>query len=144
RPAVSNASSVGWLCLWVLFLDLHFECSCVKFVNTAGCRSCSLASLPSSKINEPKLMIVPVSFVTGVTGLVGGELLQRLLKSRPDRQAIILARTPAKVTRLGENKRVTVVEGDLTKPRLGLNYSARRRIRNEVTEIVHCGAQTRF
>ena len=89
-------------------------------------------------------MNVPVSFLTGVTGLVGGELLQTLLSSNPNRRVIILARDPNKISPLGANSQITVVEGDLTKPRLGLTFSARRQIKNEVTEVIHCGAQTRF
>jgi len=85
-----------------------------------------------------------VTLFTGVTGLVGGELLQQLLSSNPDRRVIILARNPGKVSLEGQNGRSTVVEGDLTKPRLGLRFGALRRIRKEVTEIIHCAAQTRF
>jgi len=86
----------------------------------------------------------PVTFFTGATGLVGGELLQHLLNSTPNRRVIILARDPGKVTLQNQNGRVTVVEGDLTKPKLGLRYGALRRIKKEVTEIIHCAAQTRF
>jgi nucleoside-diphosphate-sugar epimerase len=89
-------------------------------------------------------MSTKVSFLTGVTGLVGGELLQALLNSNPDRRVIVLARDSVKVSHLVEHSRVSVVEGDLTKPRLGLGSSARRQLRKEVTEIIHCAAQTRF
>ncbi len=85
-----------------------------------------------------------MTFFTGATGLVGGELLQHFLNSNPDRRVIILARNPAKLTLQDQNERLTVVEGDITKPRLGLRFRALRRIRKEVTEIVHCAAQTRF
>jgi len=86
----------------------------------------------------------PVTFFTGATGLVGGELLHHLLNSTPDRRVIILARDPNKVALQGQDGRLTVVEGDLTRPRLGLRYGVLRRIRKEVTEIIHCAAQTRF
>jgi len=86
----------------------------------------------------------PVTFFTGATGLVGGELLQHFLDSTPNRRLIILARDPAKLALHNQNERVTVVEGDLTKPKLGLRYGALRRIKKEVTEIIHCAAQTRF
>jgi len=85
-----------------------------------------------------------MTFFTGATGLVGGELLQHFLNSDPDRRVIVLARNPSKLTLQDQNERLTVVEGDLTKPRLGLRFVALRRIRKEVTEIVHCAAQTRF
>lgn len=89
-------------------------------------------------------MTNPLSFLTGVTGLVGGELLPALLNSHPERRVIVLARDPKKISLLAANPRVRVIEGDLSKPRLGLGFSARRQLRNEVTEIIHCGAQTRF
>jgi len=86
----------------------------------------------------------PVTFFTGATGLVGGELLQHFLNSNPSRRVIILARNPSKVTLQNQNGRLTVVEGDLTKPKLGLRSGVLRRIKKEVTEIIHCAAQTRF
>lgn len=89
-------------------------------------------------------MSVPVSFLTGVTGLVGGELLRALLNSKPDRRVIILARNPEKVSLLTENARMTVVEGDLKRPGLGIRPAAFRQIQQEVTEIIHCAAETRF
>ena len=83
----------------------------------------------------------PVSFLTGVTGLVGSELLQALLDARPDRRVIVLARHPEKIPPL---PRVTAAEGDLTRPGLGLHSSMLRQIQKEATEIVHCAADTRF
>jgi nucleoside-diphosphate-sugar epimerase len=85
-----------------------------------------------------------VLFLTGVTGLVGSELLQTLLDVRPDRRVIALTRTPDKLAVLGQSPRITVVEGDLTRSGLGLHPVALRQIQKEVTEIVHCGAETRF
>jgi nucleoside-diphosphate-sugar epimerase len=89
-------------------------------------------------------MSSPVTFFTGATGLVGGELLQHFLHTTPDRKVIILARNPLRIASPDRNGRLTVVEGDLTKPNLGLRYGALRRIKKEVTEIIHCAAQTRF
>src|SRR5437764_14482916 len=85
-----------------------------------------------------------VSFFTGVTGLVGGELLQALLDARPDRRAIVLTRNPHKIPPLGHGGRVTAAEGDITKPGLGLRSATLRQIQKEATEIVHCAAETRF
>ena len=85
-----------------------------------------------------------VSFLTGVTGLVGSELLQQLLNSSPDRRVIILARNPENVVLPGEKERITVVEGDVTKPGVCLHSSAVRQIKKTATEIIHCAAQTRF
>lgn len=85
-----------------------------------------------------------VSFLTGVTGLVGGELLQALLDSEPDRRVIVLTRDPQKIPPLGHGARVTAAEGDLTRPGLGLHSATLRQIQKEATEIVHCAADTRF
>jgi nucleoside-diphosphate-sugar epimerase len=86
----------------------------------------------------------PVSFLTGATGLVGSELLQVLLDSRPDRRVIVLTRTPDKIAALNQGAQITVIEGDLTRPGLGLHTAALWQIQKEVTEIIHCAAETRF
>jgi nucleoside-diphosphate-sugar epimerase len=86
----------------------------------------------------------PVLFLTGVTGLVGSELLQTLLDARPDQHLIALSRTPDKVAALAQSARITVVEGDLTRAGLGLHPVALRQIQKEVTGIIHSGAETRF
>jgi len=85
-----------------------------------------------------------VSFLTGVTGLVGSELLQALLDARPDRRVIVLTRDPHKIPPLGHGARVTAAEGDITRPGLGLHSATLRQIQREATEIVHCAAETRF
>ncbi len=78
-------------------------------------------------------------FVTGGSGLLGGELL-RLLRGarvfslvRREDQALRLAR-------LG----ICPVFGDLTRERLGLSDGDYRRIAASVTEIVHAAADIRF
>src|SRR5688572_3735291 len=86
----------------------------------------------------------PVSFLTGVTGLVGSELLQALLDSKPERRVIVLTRHPDKMAPLAQSPRVTVAEGDITRPDLGLRSATLRQIQREATEIVHCAAETRF
>jgi nucleoside-diphosphate-sugar epimerase len=85
-----------------------------------------------------------VSFLTGVTGLLGSELLQALLDASPDRRVIVLTRDPRKIPPLGHGARVMAVEGDITKPGLGLHPATLRQIQKEATEIVHCAAETRF
>src|SRR5215211_5987603 len=86
----------------------------------------------------------PVSFLTGVTGLVGSELLQVLVDSRPDRRVIVLTRNPDKIPSLNQYAEIKVIEGDLTRPGLGLHTGTLRQIQKEVTEIIHCAAETRF
>src|ERR1051325_9150527 len=86
----------------------------------------------------------PVTFLTGATGLVGSELLQVLPGARPDRRLIVLTRTPDKIASLNQSAQITVIEGDLTRPGLGLHTAALRQIQKEITEIIHCAAETRF
>lgn len=86
----------------------------------------------------------PALFMTGVSGLVGSELLQMLLDSRPDRSVIVLTRNPDKIRLLGQNTRITVVEGDISRPGLGLHSRTLSQIQKEATEIIHCAAETRF
>jgi nucleoside-diphosphate-sugar epimerase len=86
----------------------------------------------------------PVSFLTGVTGLVGSELLQTLLDAKPDRRVIVLTRDPRKIPPLGHGARVIAAEGDITRPGLGLHPAMLRQIQKEATEIIHCAADTRF
>lgn len=82
--------------------------------------------------------------MTGVTGLVGSELLQALLDSGPDRRVIVLIRNPDKIPLMGQNARITLVEGDITRPGLGLHSRTLSQIQKEATEIIHCAAETRF
>jgi nucleoside-diphosphate-sugar epimerase len=85
-----------------------------------------------------------VLFLTGVTGLVGSELLQALLDARPDRRVIALTRHPDQIASLSRSGRVTAIEGDLTRSGLGLRSGTLRQIQKEVTEVIHCAAETRF
>ncbi|MEW6729941.1 MAG: SDR family oxidoreductase [Acidobacteriota bacterium] len=85
-----------------------------------------------------------VSLLTGATGLVGSELLQVLKDYRPDRRIIVLTRTPDKISSLNQGAQITVIEGDLTRPGLGLHTATLRQIQKDVTEIIHCAAETRF
>src|ERR1043165_10170104 len=86
----------------------------------------------------------PALFITGVTGLVGSELLQVLLEAKPDHRVIVLARTPDKIASLGQSARIQIIEGDLTRSGFGLHSAALRKIQREVTGIIHCAAETRF
>ncbi|KAJ4423373.1 putative secondary metabolism biosynthetic enzyme [Gnomoniopsis sp. IMI 355080] len=77
--------------------------------------------------------------------LLGGKLLQRLL-SRADVGHIyhcIAVRTPAKLASLVEaaSGRVSVFDGDLTAPRLGLSFSDASTIFSQADAILHNGCQ---
>jgi len=82
--------------------------------------------------------------LTGATGLIGSRLLGRLLASRPDRRIFALTRQRSKDASLGPDSRLTVLEGDLSRPGLGLDKAVLSKAQSSLTEIVHCAAETRF
>ena len=87
--------------------------------------------------------------VTGANGLVGAEVLRRILTAERDIDAFALVRTDAAwkslVARLGVlAARVTPVRGDITLPWLGLEPLVRRRIELQASAIVHAAADTSF
>jgi thioester reductase-like protein len=97
--------------------------------------------------------------LTGATGFVGMEVLVRYLE-RGDRSVIALVRADdddaaaARIAAVLENlfgnraadyaHRVTAVAAELTAPRLGLDDSARKRLAERVTTIVHGAASVSF
>jgi len=88
-------------------------------------------------------------FLTGATGLVGGDTLARLLRAEPGLRAVALVRDLARWTevaaRLGPlADRATPVVGDVQRPGLGLDASTRRRLAGEITGIVHAAADVVF
>jgi nucleoside-diphosphate-sugar epimerase len=85
----------------------------------------------------------PTTLLTGATGLVGGGLVPLLLED-PGRRIVALVRPGAATCAPASLSRITVVPGDLTQPHLGLEPSCRERLAREVSEIVHCAADTRF
>ncbi len=84
--------------------------------------------------------------LTGATGFVGTELLDRLLE-RGDRPVHALVRAPddrAAAERLPAHARLHVLAGDIERPGLGLSETARARLAEEVTTVVHCAASVSF
>ena len=84
--------------------------------------------------------------LTGATGFVGTELLDRLLE-RGDRPVHALVRAPddrAAAERLPAHARLNVLAGDIERPGLGLSETARARLAEEVTTVVHCAASVSF
>jgi thioester reductase-like protein len=84
--------------------------------------------------------------LTGATGFVGTELLRRLLEDG-DRPVHALVRAPddrAAAERLPAHSRLNVLAGDIERPGLGLSKSARARLTDEVTKVVHCAASVSF
>lgn len=81
--------------------------------------------------------------LTGATGLVGSELLERLLHARPERRIVLLSRREA-TRKQNIHPRVTVAVGDLRAPTLGFGASQLAELQECLTEIIHCAAETRF
>jgi long-chain acyl-CoA synthetase len=102
-----------------------------------------------------------VTFVTGGTGLIGGEMIPRLLNNDGDGivRVLIRAHSDAEASaRLDgtlrylfkeadlprARRRVTALRGDVTRERLGLTEGAFADLAAEATHIVHAAATTRF
>lgn len=87
--------------------------------------------------------------VTGATGMVGEEVLRRILAAWPELEAFVLVREDAGWIALSRRlgnlaARVTPVRGDITEERLGLEPLVRRRVELQTTAIVHAAADTSF
>lgn len=97
--------------------------------------------------------------VTGVTGLIGGEIVRKLTQAgvgkiwaliRPQGEASALERFLARMRRSGEAgiadawPRVEAVAGDVTRPNWELCASDFSRITRTVDLIIHCAADTSF
>ncbi len=102
-----------------------------------------------------------VTFITGATGLVGGEMIPRLLNNDGDSVVRVLVRASsdaeasARLDRtlrhlfkeadlLRAKQRVTALCGDLTREGLGLARARIEELAAEVTHIIHAAATTRF
>jgi thioester reductase-like protein len=94
-------------------------------------------------------MTRPAIFFTGFPGFLGSELLPRVLARLLDAEAVCLvqpkfmAQARARVTTLAKahpttRGRVTLVEGDITRPRLGLGDASE--LADRVVEIFHLAA----
>jgi alcohol-forming fatty acyl-CoA reductase len=93
-----------------------------------------------------------VIFLTGATGLLGGEILKSVLASEPHARVIVLVRgDPARYANLIDGplraefaSRVEPVWGDLEKPGLGLDGRARAAITERMTHVIHSAASIDF
>ena len=75
---------------------------------------------------HPRTLPARHVFVTGATGLVGGEALAGLLRQNPALHATVLVRDGARWNRIAQGlriaaARVTPMLGDVTRPGLGLS-----------------------
>ncbi|MBW3554258.1 MAG: SDR family oxidoreductase, partial [Gemmatimonadetes bacterium] len=82
--------------------------------------------------------------VTGATGLIGGDSLRRLLAAEPETTAYALVRDPRRVPPGLRHPRVTILQGDLLRPALGLDGASRALLRRDVRAVLHFAADTRF
>jgi thioester reductase-like protein len=83
--------------------------------------------------------------LTGATGFVGKEILDRFLER--DRRVFALVRADddhAAARRLSPHARLTAVAGDIERPGLGLAATTAERLAGEVTTVVHCAASVSF
>jgi thioester reductase-like protein/short-subunit dehydrogenase involved in D-alanine esterification of teichoic acids len=84
-------------------------------------------------------------FVTGATGFIGRHLVQELL-SRRDGEVFVLVRraSTARIESLlrswGDPDRVSIVTGDLTRPRLGVSRAWIGKHRNTIDHFFHVAA----
>jgi nucleoside-diphosphate-sugar epimerase len=85
--------------------------------------------------------------VTGVTGLLGRDVLARLLTANPRLRAYVLVRDVVRWSRVARelgHTRVIPVQGDLCVEGLGLTTDVRAAICKDVTAIIHLAANTSF
>ena len=82
--------------------------------------------------------------MTGVSGLLGSELLARLAPARPGARIYVLARDPDRVPARFRGPQFSLLTGDIRQPQLGLSDWQATALRRSVTEIIHCAADTRF
>ncbi len=100
-------------------------------------------------------------FLTGATGLVGGNLIPRLLKRDRSTRLLLLVRGDSQKEagkRAAEyihffapdipeaecRERITVLRGDITQNRLGLSDTVHRELAQTVTHIIHSAATVKF
>jgi thioester reductase-like protein len=82
--------------------------------------------------------------LTGATGFVGREILDRMLERR---RVYALVRAPdhnAAARRLPEHARLTAVAGDIEQPGCGLDRATTECLADEVTTVMHCAASVSF
>jgi nucleoside-diphosphate-sugar epimerase len=86
--------------------------------------------------------------VTGATGLVGRGAVGRMLAAMPALQVHAVARDPRVLASIaaadGWGERVVPLAGDVTRPGLGLDASARALLEREADAVLHCAADTTF
>ena len=82
-------------------------------------------------------------FLTGATGYVGGALLRVLSRGTP-RQFVLLTRRREQLEKVCPPGHFSLLQGDITRPHFGLGDHTYAELAEQITEIVHCAADTRF
>jgi thioester reductase-like protein len=80
--------------------------------------------------------------LTGITGLVGNAAAVTLLRGDPSLRLVALVRDTRNWHSV--SARITPIAGDITLPGLGIGADTRRILRNRVSHIIHCAADTSF
>ena len=86
----------------------------------------------------------PTLLLTGVTGLIGGGLLDRLQIVNPDRHIVVITRQKDRTQQLNLSRGVVAVQGNVTQPRLGVPDPLYAQLTSSISEVIHCAADTRF
>lgn len=81
--------------------------------------------------------------VTGASGYLGSELLDRIVPARGGARIYLLTRDPDRIAERFRGPQFSILKGDLRRPMLGLAGWQVSALRRTLTEIIHCGAETR-
>ena len=117
----------------------------------------------AADIQSTNLPDQPITLLTGATGTLGQELLYQLLSKRPTTRFVVLARSSGKRQGGAERRikailrnhlsepafetvwqRLTVLDGDITEPGLGLDDRTYRQTAERLSQVIHCAAAVRF
>src|SRR5215211_7844382 len=82
--------------------------------------------------------------LTGATGFVGREILDRILERHRVYALVRAENDDAAAERLPSHPRLTAVAGDIERHGCGLDHETTERVAAEVTTVVHCAASVSF